>query len=79
MDRGEERIFASLFNMKGGELMNKLIDSTSKTALTTASALIGAGAGAAFGTALFPGVGTAVGYLFGVGYGALFGLKAWKH
>ncbi|WP_339281303.1 hypothetical protein NST94_22210 [Paenibacillus sp. FSL H8-0282] len=59
--------------------MDKVIETTGKTALTAAGALIGGGAGAALGTAIFPGAGTAIGYLFGVGYGTLSSLKSWKH
>lgn len=46
--------------------MDKVIETARKSALTTAGALIGGGVSTALGTALFPGAGTAVGYLFGV-------------
>jgi hypothetical protein len=59
--------------------MNKVFETAGKSALTAAGALIGGGVGAALGTAIFPGPGTAVGYLFGVGYGTLSSLKAGKH
>lgn len=59
--------------------MDRAIEATGKSALTAAGALVGGGVGAALGTAILPGAGTTVGYLFGVGYGTLSDLKAWKH
>lgn len=40
------------------------VETAGRSALTAAGALIGGGLGAALGTSIFPGAGTAVGYLF---------------
>ena len=57
---------------------DKIIEAAGKTAVTGGSALVGGAAGAAVGTLIFPGVGTALGYLFGTGSGAAGGWKLTK-
>lgn len=54
---------------------NAFINNVTRLAFAAASALTGGGAGAAIGTLILPGVGTAIGYLFGIG---LLGIKSAK-
>jgi len=54
-------------------LPDEYLERIGKTALSAGAALGSGGAGAAIGTVIFPGVGTAVGYLIGIGSGILLG------
>ncbi|MNN63607.1 hypothetical protein D3C81_1789950 [compost metagenome] len=68
-----------MLHLEGGESMsNKIVESAGKTAITGGGALAGGATGAAIGTLICPGVGTALGYLFGTGSGVAGGWKLTK-
>jgi|GEM_PF-2117686 len=56
-------------------MSDNVFKNVGKTATTGSSALVGGGVGAALGTAICPGPGTAIGYLAGITAGCVSGLK----
>lgn len=54
---------------------NTFINNVTQLAISAAGALTGGSAGAAIGTLILPGAGTAIGYLFGTGLVGIISTK----